>query len=116
MPELDRDAFRSWFNEMVARTSPEAEALAYQEMPAYLAELIAVKRADPGEDLLSAVIHIVDAGGDRLSPDELIGMSVLLLIAGHETTVNLIGNGMRALLAHPDQLTDLRGAVTLLGT
>ncbi|MEU0374288.1 cytochrome P450 [Streptomyces sp. NPDC006283] len=114
VPELDRDAFRSWSNEMVARTSPEAEALAYQEMPAYLAELIAAKRADPGEDLLSAMIHTVDAGGDRLSPDELIGMSVLLLIAGHETTVNLIGNGMRALFAHPDQLADLRADFGLL--
>ena len=114
VPELDRDAFRRWSNEMVARTSPEAEALAYQEMPAYLTELIAAKRAEPGEDLLSAMIHTVDAGGDRLSPDELIGMSVLLLIAGHETTVNLIGNGMRALFAHPGQLADLRADFGLL--
>ncbi len=114
VPELDRDAFRGWSNEMVARTSPEAEALAYQEMPAYLAELIAAKRANPGDDLLSAMIHTLDEGGDRLSPAELIGMSVLLLIAGHETTVNLIGNGMRALFAHPDQLADLRADFGLL--
>lgn len=114
VPELDRDAFRGWSNEMVARTSLEAEALAYQEMPAYLAELIAAKRANPGEDLLSALIHAVDEGGDQLSPAELIGMSVLLLIAGHETTVNLIGNGMRALFAHPDQLADLRADFGLL--
>jgi cytochrome P450 len=114
VPELDRDAFRRWSNEMVARTSPEAEARAYEEMPAYLAELIAAKRARPGDDLLSALIHAADADGDRLSPEELIGMSVLLLIAGHETTVNLIGNGMRALFSHPDQLTALRADFGLL--
>jgi cytochrome P450 len=114
VPELDRDAFRGWSNEMVARTSPEAEAHAYEQMPAYLVELIAAKREKPGEDLLSAMIHAVDDGGDRLSPSELIGMSVLLLIAGHETTVNLIGNGMRALFAHPDQLAALRADFGLL--
>ncbi|MDQ0947411.1 cytochrome P450 [Streptomyces phaeochromogenes] len=114
VPELDRDAFRGWSDEMVARTSPEAEARAYQEMPAYLAELVAAKRNRPGQDQLSAMIHTVDEGGDRLSPDELIGMCVLLLIAGHESTVNLIGNGMRALFAHPGQLADLRADFGLL--
>jgi cytochrome P450 len=114
VPELDRDAFRRWSNEMVARTSPEAEALAYQEESAYLAELIAAKRAKPGEDLLSGLIHTADEDGDRLSADELIGMSNLLLIAGHETTVNLIGNGLRALFAHPGQLADLRADFGLL--
>ncbi|WP_033319817.1 cytochrome P450 family protein [Streptomyces yerevanensis] len=114
VPGLDREAFRRWSNEMVARTSPEAEALAYQEESAYLAELIAAKRAKPGEDLLSALIHTADEDGDRLKPDELIGMSNLLLIAGHETTVNLIGNGLRALFAHPGQLADLRADFGLL--
>ncbi|MFC4469780.1 cytochrome P450 [Streptomyces xiangluensis] len=114
VPGLDREAFRRWSNEAVARTSPEAEALAYQELSAYLAELIAAKRAKPGEDLLSALIHTADEDGDRLSPDELIGMSNLLLIAGHETTVNLIGNGLRALFAHPGQLADLRADFGLL--
>ncbi|MEU9875900.1 cytochrome P450 family protein [Streptomyces phaeochromogenes] len=114
VPALDRDDFRAWSNEMVVRTSPESEARAYQEMPAYLAELVAAKRITPGQGLLSAMIHTVDEGGDRLSPDELIGMCVLLLIAGHETTVNLIGNGMRALFAHPGQLADLRADFGLL--
>ncbi|MEU5700627.1 cytochrome P450 family protein [Streptomyces aurantiacus] len=114
VPTLDRDAFRGWSNEMVARTSPEAESAAYDAMAAYLAELVAAKRAQHADDLLSAMIHAVDEGGDRLSPDELIGMSVLLLIAGHETTVNLIGNGMRALFAHPDQLAALRAGTGLL--
>ncbi|OEJ34973.1 cytochrome P450 family protein [Streptomyces subrutilus] len=114
VPELDREAFRKWSGEMVARTSPEAEAEAYAQMPRYLTGLIDAKRAAPGDDLLSALIHTVDEGGDRLSPSELIGMSVLLLIAGHETTVNMIGNGMRALFAHPDQLADLRADLGLL--
>jgi cytochrome P450 len=114
VPELDRNAFRRWSNEMVARTSPETEARAYQEMPAYLSGLIAAKRVAQGEDLLSAMIHTIDEAGDRLSPNELIGMSVLLLIAGHETTVNLIGNGMRALFANPDQLTALRADFGLI--
>jgi cytochrome P450 len=114
VPELDRDAFRGWSNELVARTGPDAEALAYQEISAYIAGMVAAKRAHPGEDLLSGLIHTADEGGDRLAPDELIGMSVLLLIAGHETTVNLIGNGMRALFAHPGQLADLRADFGLL--
>ncbi|MGO4459542.1 cytochrome P450 [Streptomyces sp. M-16] len=114
VPELDRGAFRGWSNEMVSRTGPEAEAAAYAQMPRYLVGLIEAKRAAPGDDLLSAMIHAVDEGGDRLSPDELIGMCVLLLIAGHETTVNMIGNGMRALFAHPDQLADLLANPDLL--
>ncbi|MFD6876681.1 MULTISPECIES: cytochrome P450 [unclassified Streptomyces] len=114
VPELDRGAFGTWSNEMVARTSPEAEAAAYEEMPRYLVSLIDAKRAAPGDDLLSGLIHTVDEGGDSLSPDELIGMSLLLLIAGHETTVHMIGNGMRALFAHPDQLADLRADPGLL--
>ncbi|MFD0358901.1 cytochrome P450 [Streptomyces sp. NPDC127110] len=114
VPALDREAFRGWSNEMVARTSAEAEARAYEEMPRYLGGLIDAKRAEPGDDLLSAMIHAVDEGGDRLSPAELVGMCVLLLIAGHETTVNMIGNGMRALFAHPGQLADLRADLGLL--
>ncbi|MER6407565.1 cytochrome P450 [Streptomyces viridosporus] len=115
VPELDRESFRRWSNEILAPTGREAEATAYTEQAEYLPRLIGAKRADPGEDLLSALIHTVDEDGDRLSPDELIGMCSLLLIAGHETTVNLIGNGMRALFAHPDQLDLLRADPSLAG-
>lgn len=108
VPELDREAFRGWSNELVSRTSPQAEASAYEELNAYLPGLIDAKRARPGPDLLSALVHGADKGGDRLSPDELLGTCGLLLIAGHETTVNLIGNGLRALFAHPEQLAALR--------
>ncbi len=67
-----------------------------------LRELVADKRRDPGNDLISALIAVSD-GGDTLSEDELISMAFILIAAGHETTVHLIGNGVAALLAHRDQ-------------
>ncbi|GGS21949.1 cytochrome P450 [Streptomyces nojiriensis] len=109
VPGLDRERFRSWSGEIVAPPDGVgADPRAVAEMTAYLFELVAAKAADPGEDLLSALIRTRDEDGGRLSPDELIGMAFLLLVAGHETTVNLIGNGVRALLAHPGQLAELR--------
>lgn len=69
----------------------------------FLVPIVAQRRKDPGEDLLSALIHPPD-GGVALETDELITMCLLLLAAGHETTANLIGNGTLALLEHPDQL------------
>ena len=73
----------------------------------YLRALIAQRRTDPQDDLLTGLIQAEEAG-DTLSEDELLAMIVLLLIAGHETTVNLIGNGTLALLEHPAQLERLR--------
>ncbi|WP_327739569.1 cytochrome P450 [Streptomyces nojiriensis] len=109
VPGLDRQRFRCWSGEIVAPPDGVgADPRAVQEMTAYLFELVAAKAEDPGEDLLSALIRTRDEDGGRLSPDELIGMAFLLLVAGHETTVNLIGNGVRALLAHPGQLAALR--------
>ncbi|MDI3402973.1 cytochrome P450 family protein [Streptomyces cavernicola] len=108
VPAADRDAFHAWTNEIVAPTDENLLAGAYRNVVDYLRRLIAAKREHPEEDLLSGLVHTVDEEGDRLSGDELIGMALLLLIAGHETTVNLIGNGLRALFAHPDQLELLR--------
>jgi len=73
----------------------------------YFTEVIEARRATPTDDLLTELIHAEEAG-DRLSHDELIAMVILLFIAGYETTTNLIGNGLRALLLHPDQLAALR--------
>ncbi len=109
VPDLDRDSFRGWSNETVSPSSPEAERAAYAAVMPYLTGLIEAKRGQPGEDLLSALIHTADEDGDRLSQDELLSMAFLLIVAGHETTVNLIGNGLRALFRHPDQLALLRG-------
>jgi cytochrome P450 len=69
----------------------------------FLVPLVAERRRDPGEDLLSALIH-PPGGGAALETDEILTMCLLLLAAGHETTANLIGNGTLALLEHPDQL------------
>ncbi|MFZ3495122.1 cytochrome P450 family protein [Streptomyces sp. 5.8] len=109
VPNLDRARFRYWSNEIVTPTSAASNADAYRELGIYLTELIEAKVKEPGEDLLSALIRTSDEDGDSLSRDEVIGMAFLLLVAGHETTVNLISNGVRALLAHPEQLAPLRG-------
>ncbi|MFB6619422.1 cytochrome P450 [Streptomyces sp. NPDC085524] len=109
VPDLDQERFRFWSGEIVTPADPAApDPRAMEEMTAYLFELVAAKAEKPGDDLLSALIRTRDEDGDQLAPDELIGMAFLLLVAGHETTVNLIGNGVRALLEHPDQLAALR--------
>jgi cytochrome P450 len=75
------------------------------QLTAYLRALIGRRRHSPGDDLLSALIHTQD---DPLSDDELISIALLLLIAGHETTANLLGNGIAALLAQPEAACELR--------
>lgn len=107
VPEPDRDAFRHWSNTMLSTQAIEQVRAASEAMTTYLTDLVAAKRANPGEDMLSALVQTHDAG-DRLSETELISMAFLLLVAGHETTVNLIGNGTLALLRNPDQLAALR--------
>ncbi|WP_405666309.1 cytochrome P450 [Streptomyces sp. NBC_01166] len=114
VPDIDRDAFRLLSNAIVTPVSPEKESEAVSAMGAYLEELVEDKRCAPGDDLMSALIQARDDEGDRLSSDELIGMAFLLLVAGHETTVNLIANGVRALLDHPDQLALLRARPELI--
>ncbi|MGX4688972.1 cytochrome P450 family protein [Streptomyces sp. JNUCC 63] len=115
VPEIDRAAFREMSNEVVAPTSEEASLRAADRLGAYLTELIEDKRcAGPADDLLSALIRTTAEDGDRLSGAELRGMAFLLLIAGHETTVNLIANGAYTLLTHPDQLAELRADLDLI--
>lgn len=114
VPDIDRDSFRLLSNAIVTPESREKESEAVHAMGAYLVELIEDKRRAPGDDLMSALIQAHHDDGDRLSPDELIGMAFLLLVAGHETTVNLISNGVRALLDHPGQLALLRDRPELI--
>ncbi|MEU6770916.1 cytochrome P450 [Streptomyces sp. NPDC046759] len=115
VPEIDRDEFRKLSTETVAPTSSQSEYDAFVRLGGYLTELIEDKRcAGPADDLLSDLIRTTAEDGDRLSAEELRGMAFLLLIAGHETTVNLIGNGVLALLTHPDQLAALRADMGLL--
>ncbi|MCX4445907.1 cytochrome P450 [Streptomyces sp. NBC_01789] len=114
VPDLDRSAFRKLSNGVVAPANALEEGESIRAMGVYLGELIEDKRRSPGDDLLSALIAARDEDDDALSPDELVGMAFLLLVAGHETTVNLISNGVRALLAHPDQVAALRADPGLL--
>ncbi|MFE4671386.1 cytochrome P450 [Streptomyces sp. NPDC056723] len=116
VPDIDRADFRRMSNEVVAPSDRDGEYATFVELAAYLRDLIEDKRASaPADDLLSALIRTTAEDGDRLSPDELCAMAFILLIAGHETTVNLIASGVRALLVHPDQLAALRADMTLLG-
>ncbi|MEH6376565.1 cytochrome P450 [Streptomyces sp. KLMMK] len=114
VPDLDREAFRHWSNVSVGAGPAEEKITVSREVTAYLNGLIAAKRRDPGDDLMSALISTADEDGDRLSPEELLGTAWLLLVAGHETTVNLISNGVLALLQHPGQLAALRADPGLL--
>jgi cytochrome P450 len=95
-------------------TTPEQireQAVAFEQ---FLRTLIAEKRASPGDDLTSALVAVRDADEGRLTETELVSMEFLLLLAGYETTVNLIGNGMYALLRHPGQMAALRADPALL--
>ena len=115
IPDADRGRFRGWTGPVMLGhlVGPEVYVPAVTELVVYLRELIAGKRLDPADDLLSALIDVRDQG-DRLTEDELTSMVFLLLIAGHETTVNLIANGVRALLGNPRQLAALRAMPDLM--
>jgi cytochrome P450 len=121
VPEADRPLLRPWSNAIVKmyeydRTQEredQAERAAH-EFVTYLRGLAAERRAAPGGDLLSSLVEIRDAEGDRLTEDELVTTCILLLNAGHEATVNVSGNGLLALLRHPDQLQLLREDRSLL--
>lgn len=92
-------------NQIVATDIGPAEAMAAnREMVAVLSEVAAARTDDPGDDLTSALIAAREENGDRLGPQELIGTLMLTIIAGHETTLNLITNAVRALCTHRDQL------------
>lgn len=110
VPTKDRHNFHRWSSAVVALSSPNPTL---RVLPSvwrfirYLRKFFKVRRRDPRDDLVSALIGAEEAG-DRLSEDELLAMVFLLLIAGHETTVNLIGNGMLALFQHAEQMQRLR--------
>lgn len=91
---------------MLTLEARDAANRATTELTAYLRDLVDRRRHDPGDDLLSALLH---SEGERLDEDELISIVLLLLIAGHETTANLLGNGMVALLQQRDAYDELRG-------
>lgn len=110
LPTDRSDEIRDWSQALTASLEPtaddrvmdEAEAAGVQ-MGDYMRDVIEHRRAHLGDDLLSALL-VAEEAGDRLSTAELLSFVVLLYVAGHETTVNLIGNGTLALLRHPDEL------------
>jgi cytochrome P450 len=118
VPEIDRDRFREWTDEMLDRPFDPGSDLALvtaarERMHGYLADLVAAKRARPADDLLTDLVEATDEG-ERLDTQELLAMTFLLLIAGYVTTVSLIGNGTLALLRHPEQLDRLRADLSLV--
>lgn len=115
IPVEDRVQFRRWTQMVLFGLNQEENTAAGMQVLQYFMRLFEQRRADPQEDLISALLHIEEQG-DRLNSQELLSMIFLLLVAGFETTVNLIGNGVYALLQHPDQLALLREKPELIGT
>ena len=125
VPAADQDIFKTWSTDIArsldaAILPADSDAIprgrdARLGLADYFRSLIATRRKDPKPDLLSALIA-AEEEGNKLSEGELVSTCMLLLIAGHETTVNLIGNGLLALLQHPDQLRALRDDPGLIQT
>lgn len=121
VPTDHLERFKAWSSAVVRATDPrfalspelvEQHAIAYNELWVYFQDLIAERRGDPGDDLLSALLEI-EQQQDRLSEPELMVNIILLLIAGHETTVNLIANGVLAFARYPSQFERLRTGPSL---
>lgn len=116
VPTHDRHKFHKWSKAVVSLSSPNA---AWRVIPSvlmficYLRRFFKMRRRDLKDDLASALIQ-AEESGDKLSEDELLAMVFLLLVAGHETTVNLISTGTLALLEHPDELEKLRRDPSLI--
>jgi cytochrome P450 len=123
VPDADRPLLRPWSNAIVkmyeydrTRQREEDAERAADEFVTYLRGLAAERRKHPGDDLVSHLVSVRDAEGDKLTEDELVTTCILLLNAGHEATVNVTANGTLALLRHPDQLARLRADRSLLPT
>jgi len=111
IPVADRDRFHKWTKAFLKTPNGLNMLFALPALAAfmrYLRQLVLERRANPRDDLITALVQAEDAG-DRLSEEELLAMVAILIIAGHETTVNLIATGTLALLQHPDQWELLRG-------
>ncbi|HZI36792.1 MAG TPA: cytochrome P450, partial [Acidimicrobiia bacterium] len=114
MPQGDMDQLRDWSRILTKGLDPsispeedEAATTAGRAMFDYIAQVVADKRSDPGDDILTALIH-AEEDGDRLDTEEIQAQVMLLYIAGHETTANLIGNGLTNLFRFPEQIDLLR--------
>ncbi|MER8235450.1 cytochrome P450 [Streptomyces sp. NPDC094049] len=112
VPEEDQDDFRDWAGMMIRHGGGPRGGVArsVKKMRGYLAELIHRKREEPGDDLISGLIRASDHG-EHLTENEAAAMAFILLFAGFETTVNLVGNGLYALLRHPEQRARLQDSI-----
>ena len=122
VPTQDRDQFKEWTGALARSLdpviTPDISAAADRATEAfidYFTHLVAERRVHPQQDLLSGLIA-AEEEGDKLDEDELLATVILLFSAGHETTMNLIGNRMLALLRNPDQLTKLQADPSLIET
>jgi len=117
IPAEDRIKFKEWSAAFVTPTLDPVKQAYFNrlmvEFIEYLRNLFTIRRANPQNDLLYALLH-AEQDGDHLSEKELFSMMVLLIVAGHETTVNLIGNAMLALFLHPAQMAELKQNPTLI--
>ncbi|MEU4655159.1 cytochrome P450 [Streptomyces sp. NPDC023723] len=114
VPYEDRALFQSITATVLSRVNTEAErTAAREELRAYLARLVAGKEENPGDDILSELVHD-RMGGGELTREEVRGTATLLLIAGHETTANMIGLGALTLIRHPRATAELRADPTLM--
>lgn len=107
IPTEERDQFRAWTKAMLFGPTAEIAGTAALEFMMYCHHLFDQRRDDPKEDLITGLLD-AEENGQKLTQEELMGMVFLLLVAGHETTVNLIGNGTLALIQHRDQFDKLR--------
>ena len=117
----DRDRLKKWSNALIGVLEPGASFLsifragkARDELVSYLRPLIKERRTNPNDDLISALVKAEDEQG-KLSSDELLATITLLLVAGHETTLNLISSAALALMTHTDQMQLLKNNSNLLG-
>ncbi|MEU5347456.1 cytochrome P450 [Streptomyces sp. NPDC020766] len=115
VPESDRRLVCTWSSDLFAVGDTQRSDAASHAIGGYMTDLVAARRGSPGESLLDDLIAVRD-GQDRLTEDELVSLAVLLLVAGHETTTNFIGNAALALLQHPESLARLRAEPQLLGS
>lgn len=113
VPTDERDDFRQWSNSLLQSGDPDMQKAAAGSMAAYLTALVDARREAPTDDMLGAIVQASE-DSDKLSRREATSMAFLLLVAGHETTVNLIGTGTYALLRHPAQLAALRAEESLV--
>ncbi len=120
VPPEDHPKFRAWAAQIVATPAAIASGAAsdafekgFESLSGYLRGVIAARRREPRNDLISALVAAQE-DRDALTDGELLATAILLLLAGHETTTNLIGNGTLALLQHPDELARLRAEPELL--